>query len=154
LEKEQETKKLVTDLCAAGLSGKFGEPSNSFNVEIWVRDGFRCVYCQANLLKDRIRMTTAQLDHILPQSSYGSYKDLRDNLILACFCCNSIIKGRFDPLSKVSDEVKRNISPETFKDYRDLLIETCREHMNPLLKKKDQILEKSISIILREHGSV
>jgi hypothetical protein len=77
MEKEQKTKRLVEKLHEAGLSGKYGEKGKLSDVEVWVRDGFRCVYCQANLLEDRIRMATAQLDHILPKKSYGSYEENR-----------------------------------------------------------------------------
>ena len=151
---EQEIKKLIDDLCEAGLAGKYGEEKSDPNhVKIWVRDGFHCIYCGEYLLADRIRLNSAQFDHILPQSQYGWAKNLQDNQVLSCFCCNQI-KRAWDPLSNCSDEFKENISEKNFSDYRDKLINICREHLKDKLVKKDKILNKSQSVILRKYGSI
>ena len=64
---KQDLNQLVDDLRKAGLAGKYGEESNPEHVKIWVRDGFHCVYCDTYLLADRIRLSSAQFDHILPK---------------------------------------------------------------------------------------
>ena len=151
--KDLKTDKLLRDLSAAGLSGKFGKPGELVNVRVWVRDRFQCVYCGEDLLKDRIRMTSAQVDHLLPRSKYSDYVDLMANRVLACFCCNQI-KRNFDPLEKLGDEVRNKISPVTLDDFRPLLLEKCQEYLRPRLKKKDDILEKSVSILRKEYKQV
>lgn len=39
-------------------------------VRIRIRDEFKCVYCKEELLKDVIRMNSAQIDHLLQKSRY------------------------------------------------------------------------------------
>ena len=137
---------LIAELVKAGLSGKSGEPSDPKDVGIWVRDEFKCIYCGEYLLKDRIRMISAQIDHVLPKSKYKEFAELPNNRVLSCFCCNQI-KGPFDPLDKMPLDIKSKLSAGTFKEYRQRLIEVCRNYIKPLLDKKGEILKQSISII-------
>ena len=136
---------LIAELVKTGLSGKPGKPGNPKDVGIWVRDEFKYVYCGEYLLKDRIRMISAQIDHVLPKSKYKEFTDLPDNRVLSCFCCNQI-KRKFDPLAETPD-IKSKLSTGTFKEYRQRLIKVCWNYIKPLLGKKDEILKQSISII-------
>lgn len=139
---------LIEKLSQAGLSGKFGEKGDPFYVSIWVRDRFRCVYCGENLLQSRVHMSSAQLDHLLPKKKYPSYSRNPANIVLSCFCCN-IIKHTYDVLADedLSNEVKNGLSPETFDDYRHILIERCKRTLEPFLKKRDAILEGTNKVL-------
>jgi hypothetical protein len=52
---------------------------------IYLRDGFKCVYCTADLTQASPREIT--LDHIKPRCKGGSHK--AKNLLTACVQCNS-----------------------------------------------------------------
>ena len=131
----------------ASLTSKYGDkPGDPRWITIWVRDRFCCVYCGENLLRDVVHMTSAQLDHILPKSKYKDYTNEDSNLVLSCYCCNQI-KRAFDPLKELSDQVKMNMSPETFDKHRDELLASCRNYIIPRLNKKKTILHKSNKII-------
>lgn len=147
MEIDQNRESLTRELSEAGLSGKYGEPGDLLYVRVWIRDKFRCVYCGEDLLKDRIRMTSDQLDHLLPKSKYKEYAALPANLVLSCFTCNQI-KRNFDPLAKLP-EVRAKISPKTFEAYQSTLIEECQHFLKSLLKVKDDILAGSIAIVMR-----
>lgn len=59
--------------------------SKTRRLAIYLRDEFRCVYCQRDLHQLPPRQVT--LDHLLPQSQGGTHADR--NLVTACFDCNS-----------------------------------------------------------------
>jgi hypothetical protein len=127
----------------ARLTSKYGEkPGNPRWIKIWVRDNFCCGYCGANLLEDVIRMSSAQIDHILPKSKYKEYKDEDSNMVLACYCCNQI-KRAFDPLEKLPEQEKILMNAETLESFRSKLLSICGNYLKPLLDKKQQILYKS-----------
>ena len=131
---------LVDELSKAGLTGKRGEPGDPKWVRIWVRDCCRCVYCGEYLLKDVIRMHSAQIDHLLPRSLYPEHADSEDNLVLSCFCCNQI-KRDFDPLKE-----RRDLANSPLEAHRDLIIELCRKRIMLDLTIKQRILEKSRAV--------
>jgi|GEM_PF-3481738 hypothetical protein len=133
----------------ARLTSKYGDkPGDPRWIKIWARDGFHCAYCGENLLQDVIRMTSAQLDHILPKSKYKDYMNEDANLVLSCYCCNQI-KRAFDPLKELPEQLKMNLSPATFNTYKDELLSVCRNYIIPQLNKKKAILDKSNEIIGR-----
>jgi hypothetical protein len=134
---------LVEGLTRAGLSGKWGEPSNPRWVRIWARDQWRCGYCGEDLLKDVIRMHSAQIDHLLPASPYPEYRDTDKNFVLSCYCCNQI-KRDFDPLG---DHEEMKESP--LEQNRDRLIDISRKHIETRLKAKKAILEESRNIVAK-----
>jgi hypothetical protein len=69
----------------------------SFKTSIFVRDGFRCVYC---------RGVADGLDHVIPFSAGGP--DSQDNLVACCMVCNSALGDRrFDGI-----EAKRQFARE------------------------------------------
>jgi CRISPR/Cas system Type II protein with McrA/HNH and RuvC-like nuclease domain len=143
---EHMDENIIAELSRTGLSGKRGEPGDPKNVEIWVRDKFKCVYCGEKLLKDVIRMYSAQIDHILPQSRHKDYKNLPANRVLTCYCCNHM-KGKYDPIEKLSDEDRMALSPKTFEVFRSKLLKACKDHLDPRLKDKEAVLNKSNVII-------
>jgi len=65
-----EKENIISELSKAGLTGKYGEPGDHRWVKIWVRDRYCCVYCGVSLLDDIIRMSSAQIDHLLPKYEY------------------------------------------------------------------------------------
>ena len=145
-----EIENIISELSKAGLTGKYGEQGDHRWVKVWVRDRYCCVYCGVSLLDDIIRMSSAQIDHLLPKWKYKSYENFEINMVLACYCCNQI-KGKFDPLEKLSDEERRLISPKTFEKFRDKLLDACRDYLRPILKKKERILYNSKDV-LKKHG--
>ncbi len=52
---------------------------------IYLRDDFRCVYCERDLRDVGERGIT--LEHVIPRSKGGSNRD--DNLVTSCLPCNS-----------------------------------------------------------------
>lgn len=132
---------LINDLSRAGLTGKWGEPGNLKWVRIWARDQWQCIYCGEDLLKDVIRMTSAQIDHLLPASRYPEFWDTDANYVLSCYCCNQI-KRDFDPL-KDHEELK----DAPLNAHRDELIEISRKHIESRLNAKKQIAERSREIV-------
>jgi hypothetical protein len=140
---------LINELLEAGLSGKPGVKGDPRHVKMSLRDECKCVYCGEDILNDLIRLTSAQLDHLLPKSAYPAYKDNENNWVLACFCCNQI-KRNFDPSTQLSEEKKSTLSPETLPTYRDELIEICRSYLKPFLDAREAIRNNIIKI-LQEH---
>jgi 5-methylcytosine-specific restriction endonuclease McrA len=65
-----EKENIISELSKARLTGKYGEPGDHRWVKIWVRDRYCCVYCGVSLLDDIIRMSSAQIDHLLPKYEY------------------------------------------------------------------------------------
>ena len=49
--------------------------------------GNRCVYCNVRLNREHSHDNQATVDHIIPLSLGGT--NFQDNIILACFKCNS-----------------------------------------------------------------
>lgn len=90
-------------------------------------------------------MTTAQIDHILPKSKHKEFAELANNRVLSCVCCNQI-KLRFDPLNEMPD-IRSKLSVGIFEEYRQRLIEVCRNYIKRQLDKRGEILKQSISII-------
>jgi len=91
-------------------------------------------------------MSSAQIDHILPQSKYKTYKDEDTNMVLSCYCCNQI-KRAFDPLEKLSEQERMLITVETLDSFREKLLSICRHYVIPLLEKKKKILYMSNEVL-------
>jgi hypothetical protein len=147
----EKFEKLINELLEAGLSGKPGVKGDPRHVKMWLRDECKCVYCGENILCDLVRLTSAQLDHILPKSKYPDYKEEESNWVLACFCCNQI-KRNYDPWTELPEEIKSmGLSVESLMNNRNLLIEKCREHLKPHLEKRKNI-RNNINKILSEYN--
>lgn len=56
------------------------------------RDGFRCVYCGADLLADVDAFVTFTRDHVTPLALGGPTHP--SNLVTACAACNRLKSGR------------------------------------------------------------
>jgi hypothetical protein len=147
------TDDLINDLLNAGLSGKYGkETAEARWVRIWVRDKFHCVYCGADLLSDLIRMSSCQIDHLLPRSKYKQYdnKESDSNLVLSCFTCNQI-KRAFDPLTKLSEEERTDVIQGHLENHKEKIIDVCRNRIKDSRRKKEEILDNSVRV-LKNYG--
>lgn len=82
---------------------------------IYLRDGFRCVYCCADL--HGAAPTDISLDHLTCQSDGGSNEP--SNLVTACRHCNC--SRRDMPVAKFA-------GPETRKDIRRLTSRSIRKY--------------------------
>lgn len=68
------------------LNGKgSGWISKAARLSIYLRDGFRCVYCERDLSQAPAREVS--LDHVTPQCQGGGHEP--SNLVTACTRCNS-----------------------------------------------------------------
>lgn len=76
------------------MSMPVAEPKSVF-YKAFTRDGFKCVYCDRNLLEDLDIYASSHLDHLRPKK-YGGEDNEEFNRVSSCGVCNSI-KGSFDP---------------------------------------------------------
>lgn len=60
----------------------------SLRIKVFIRDGFRCVYCGATSRESRL-----EIDHVIPVAEGGT--NHIDNLVTCCFPCN---RGKRDKL--------------------------------------------------------
>ncbi len=141
-----DDKLLVDLLWESGLSGKahLSQKGDSRHVRLWVRDEFKCAYCDEPLLTDLIRFFSAQLDHLLPKSKYPHLEDIEGNWVLACFPCNQL-KRAFDPWKEFN-------GPETKPERGDVLvnrgvlIEVCRKYLQARRKGWNDMRQRVITI--------
>ena len=90
---------------------------------VFIRDGYICQYCGADLLESINDWQACTLDHFIPQSKDGGNR--LDNLITACRYCN---------------EQKKDMEFDT--------IEQARVY----LAKKRQVLSERLELLRRELG--
>ncbi len=55
----------------------------------------RCAYCGGRLFEKR-----PHRDHVAPKEKYRKWMFWPENLVLACFACNTDLKATFDPVIK------------------------------------------------------
>lgn len=55
----------------------------------------RCAYCGGRLFEKR-----PHRDHIAPKEKYKKWMFWPENIVLACFACNTDLKASFDPVTK------------------------------------------------------
>lgn len=60
-----------------------------------VEQSGRCAYCGGRLFEKR-----PHRDHIAPKEKYRKWMFWPENLVLACFACNTDLKAAFDPVLK------------------------------------------------------
>ena len=67
-------------------------------IDLFLRDGFRCVYCGSDLSASALTIATATHDHVVPQCLFalGSEANRGVNLVACCVPCNSL-KGNWYP---------------------------------------------------------
>ena len=70
-------------------------------VRMGLRSGFRCEYCDADLLASVDAYKSWQLDHIVPTSAGGP--DEFSNWAVSCHTCNFCLKRKWDPRSSVGE---------------------------------------------------
>jgi uncharacterized protein (TIGR02646 family) len=61
-----------------------------------VEQAKRCAYCGGRLFEKR-----PHRDHIAPKEKYKKWMFWPENIVLACFACNTDLKASFDPVVKV-----------------------------------------------------
>ena len=137
---------LVGKVWESGLSGKahLNQKGDLRHARLWVRDEFKCVYCDEPLLGDFIRFFSSQLDHLLPQATYPHLKEIEENWVLACFPCNQL-KRAFDPWKELKGPETRPELSELI-SKRGLLIEECRRYLQPRRKKWNDMHQRVIAV--------
>lgn len=60
-----------------------------------VEQSKRCAYCGSRVFEKR-----PHRDHIAPKKKYKKWMFWPENLVLACFACNTDLKATFDPVVK------------------------------------------------------
>ena len=79
-------------------TGQWGEN----DVILGIRAGFKCEYCDKDLLASVDNYKEWQRDHIIPLSKGG--EDINENIAISCKTCNVNIKGRWNPASESTSE--------------------------------------------------
>lgn len=67
-------------------------------IDLFLRDGFKCVYCDFDLSASALTIATATHDHVIPQCLFtvASEANRGVNLVASCALCNSL-KGNWHP---------------------------------------------------------
>ena len=94
----RDADRIARELIATGKWGGLGP-------RIAERAGYKCEYCDLDLLGSPENYKLWQTDHIVPVSAGGT--DDFDNLALACRHCNCDWKGKWNPAARMSPGVKR-----------------------------------------------
>lgn len=96
---------------------------------IYARFRGRCGYCHRDLIADRFRYACAEIDHLLPKSTYPAVADNPLNWVLACRLCNStkltydvlrdggVLGGEIDPQEALENEDERNLLIQAASTY-------------------------------------
>lgn len=95
------------------------------DVILGIRAGFKCEYCDKDLLASVDNYKEWQKDHIIPKSKGG--EDINENIAISCKTCNVNIKGRWNPADELT----------TDNPTRQELINVVREYGN---KRRSQML--------------
>ncbi|REG82154.1 HNH endonuclease [Marinomonas pollencensis] len=79
-------------------TGQWGEN----DVILGIRAGFKCEYCDKDLLATVDNYKEWQKDHIIPLSKGG--ENINENIAISCKTCNVNIKGRWNPADESTSE--------------------------------------------------
>jgi 5-methylcytosine-specific restriction endonuclease McrA len=79
-------------------TGQWGEN----DVVLGIRAGFKCEYCDKDLLATVDNYKEWQKDHIIPKSKGG--EDINENIAISCKTCNVNIKSRWNPADELEEE--------------------------------------------------
>ena len=71
--------------------------------KVYIRDGYRCVFCGRFLLDDFDSWASLHTDHLVAKSHGGT--DVEENLVTSCPTCNNL-KGSFMPSLKLSPQTR------------------------------------------------
>ena len=95
--------------------------------EVCERAGYKCEYCDKDMLASLDNYLSMEKDHIIPKSAQG--REIVDNYALSCSTCNgSRLKGTWNP----ADEAGEGAS-------RDELIQAVRRELK---KRRDRKYEE------------
>lgn len=97
---------------------------------IYLRDGFRCAYCNRNLANAKAKMRT--LDHIIPVTRGGDNDET--NLCTACKRCNDS-KGDKTAWEYLARNVKPGGNNDLYVKRRDRLLVLIATPINRTLAK-------------------
>ena len=104
--------------------------SSEWYRETYIRDRYKCVYCDRDLKSQFYDWMTIEIDHIIPISKGGS--DDLENRATACSVCNSFkhsyIPENFESMSrkKLIEQIRENIKSKREKymeRYHEALLE-------------------------------
>ena len=70
---------------------------------VYIRDGFRCVYCGRFLLADFDSWASLHTDHLAAKSQGGT--DTAENLVTSCPTCNNL-KSSFTPSLELTPQTR------------------------------------------------
>ncbi len=62
--------------------------------KIYMRDNYRCVYCNREMLGDIDDWLSLEIDHLKPKSKDGTND--KDNLVTSCNVCNKMKSNIYD----------------------------------------------------------
>ena len=75
--------------------------------EVCERAGYRCEYCDRDMLASLDNYLLKVQDHIIPQSAGGS--NTVGNIALSCYNCNSRkLKGNWNPADEAGEDASRD----------------------------------------------
>lgn len=83
-------------------SGRPGNFKNEITIELKKAQDKRCAYCGSHLFEE-----FPHRDHIAPKEFYSQWTFLPENLVLACFACNTDRKKTYNPISVLRSKYKR-----------------------------------------------
>ena len=115
-------------------TGKWGATKTTPKVA--ERAGYKCEYCDLDLLESVMHYWLIEVDHIVPKSKIEGDPDQIDNLAFSCRTCNVNLKRAWDPRTVTSENVGRSE-----------LIEAVRRHVADGRKKKQTELEQMQKIV-------
>ncbi|NQT39765.1 MAG: HNH endonuclease [Planctomycetes bacterium] len=98
--------------------------------DVYIKEGYRCVYCGRDMLRDFDAWMSIEVDHVIPVSAGGS--DDLDNRVASCNVCNWL-KGRF-----VVD------------GHADMALEEVLEHARQHVAKKRGEWQSRFILAIRE----
>ena len=79
------------------------------------RAGYKCEYCDKNLLASVDDYISWQHDHIIPQCADG--EDTLENLALSCSICNTQLKKKWNPANVAGKDASREELIQAVRQY-------------------------------------
>ncbi len=100
------------------------------DVKIGIRAGFKCEYCDKDLLASVDNYKEWQKDHIIPKFKEGENTDRIENIALSCRTCNVSIKNRWNPAEVTGNNASRQELIAAVREYvrkrrTEILIDIC-----------------------------
>ena len=89
---------VIDQLQREGLAGGWAPKAGE-------RAGYKCEYCDKDMLASPDAYVSWQHDHIIPQLAGG--QDTLENIALSCSVCNVLLKGTWNPANEVGRDASR-----------------------------------------------